>query len=235
VHWIGKANRLDELRRDPELASVAVLLRARSMRDRGDLSTARRLLVDDPPDGAFVRAERGQERTRLGLSPGPTIRVDHSPAEPSPTTRVEALLLDAQRRCARGDRHVGRHLVIEALALAEPERLRRPFTHAGPAVHAVMRSDAEVAARTDWLAPGDAVDEPAPTPAAPTPSAAVALTDRELEVLRHLGDMLSTQEIGSAMFISVNTVRTHVRHILDKLSVTRRNEAVRRARAIGLL
>jgi len=37
------------------------------------------------------------------------------------------------------------------------------------------------------------------------------------------------------MFISVNTVRTHVRHILDKLSVTRRNEAVRRARAIGLL
>ncbi|HET6939984.1 MAG TPA: LuxR C-terminal-related transcriptional regulator, partial [Nocardioides sp.] len=93
----------------------------------------------------------------------------------------------------------------------------------------------EVAARTDWLAPGDAVDEPVHTPAAPTPSAAVALTDRELEVLRHLGEMLSTQEIGSAMFISVNTVRTHVRHILDKLSVTRRNEAVRRARAIGLL
>jgi LuxR family transcriptional regulator, maltose regulon positive regulatory protein len=54
-------------------------------------------------------------------------------------------------------------------------------------------------------------------------------------VLRHLEDMLSTHEIGSAMFISVNTVRTHVRHILHKLAVTRRNEAVRRARTLGLL
>ena len=52
---------------------------------------------------------------------------------------------------------------------------------------------------------------------------------------RHLEQMLSTPEIGSAMFISVNTVRTHVRHILHKLAVTRRNQAVRRARALGLL
>ena len=37
------------------------------------------------------------------------------------------------------------------------------------------------------------------------------------------------------MFISVNTVRTHVRSILRKLAVSRRNEAVRRARALSLL
>jgi LuxR family maltose regulon positive regulatory protein len=54
-------------------------------------------------------------------------------------------------------------------------------------------------------------------------------------VLRHLAELLSTQEIGSAMFISVNTVRTHVRHILHKLAVTRRNEAVRRARVLRLI
>ncbi len=37
------------------------------------------------------------------------------------------------------------------------------------------------------------------------------------------------------MFISVNTVRTHVRHILEKLAATRRNEAVRRARELGVV
>jgi LuxR family maltose regulon positive regulatory protein len=47
--------------------------------------------------------------------------------------------------------------------------------------------------------------------------------------------MLSTQEIAATMFISVNTVRTHIRHILDKFSVARRNEAVRRARHLGLV
>jgi len=235
LYWVGKANRLDEVRRDRLLSSVSVLLRARSMRDRGDVSTARRLLDGAPPEAPFIRAERQRERTRLGLAePGATTVVDHVvPAVPA--ARVEALLQDAQRQCARGDAPAGRSLVIEALGLAEPERLRRPFTHAGAAVHAVMRSHAEVAARTDWLVPSDPVEEPRSRSGESEPSVEIALTDRELEVLRHLGEMLSTQEIGSAMFISVNTVRTHVRHILDKLAVTRRNEAVRRARAMGLL
>ena len=61
------------------------------------------------------------------------------------------------------------------------------------------------------------------------------LSDREMEVLRYLGEMLSTAEIAATMFISVNTVRTHVRSILRKLSVSRRNQAVRRARERGLL
>jgi LuxR family maltose regulon positive regulatory protein len=229
LYWVGKANRLDELRRDRPLASVSVLLRARSMRDRGDVSTARRLLSGEPPEAPFIRAGREQERTRLGA-----VEAGH-PDAALPATRVEALLLEAQRQCARGDVPAARRLVLEALALAEPERLRRPFTHAGAAVHGVLRSHAEVAARADWLLPNGPVEEPPPTSSETLPSIEVALTDRELEVLRHLGEMLSTQEIGSAMFISVNTVRTHVRHILDKLSVTRRNEAVRRARAIGLL
>jgi LuxR family maltose regulon positive regulatory protein len=47
--------------------------------------------------------------------------------------------------------------------------------------------------------------------------------------------MLSTAEIAAAMFISVNTVRTHIRSILRKLAVSRRNQAVRRARERGIL
>ena len=46
---------------------------------------------------------------------------------------------------------------------------------------------------------------------------------------------LTTEEIASAMFVSVNTIRTHVRSILRKLGVSRRNAAVRRARDLSLL
>jgi len=61
------------------------------------------------------------------------------------------------------------------------------------------------------------------------------LSERELEVLRHLAEMLSTAEIAASMFVSVNTVRTHIRSILRKLSVSRRNEAVRRAKELRIL
>lgn len=61
------------------------------------------------------------------------------------------------------------------------------------------------------------------------------LTAKEREVLGHLSELLSTQEIAATMFVSVNTVRTHVRSILRKLAVSRRNEAVRRARALNLI
>jgi LuxR family maltose regulon positive regulatory protein len=61
------------------------------------------------------------------------------------------------------------------------------------------------------------------------------LTPKELEVLGHLAELLTTDEIAEAMFVSVNTVRTHVRSILRKLGVSRRNAAVRRARELHLL
>jgi LuxR family maltose regulon positive regulatory protein len=75
-----------------------------------------------------------------------------------------------------------------------------------------------------------------PTPVSqPVPQPAQSLTAKELEVLEHLAALLTTEEIASAMFISVNTVKTHVRSILRKLAVSRRNQAVRRARQLGLV
>jgi LuxR family maltose regulon positive regulatory protein len=62
-----------------------------------------------------------------------------------------------------------------------------------------------------------------------------SLTPKELEVLGHLQELLTTEEIADNMFVSVNTVRTHVRNILRKLGVTRRYAAVRRARELGLV
>ena len=61
------------------------------------------------------------------------------------------------------------------------------------------------------------------------------LNERELTVLRFLPTNLSAAEIGSELFLSVNTVKTHMRKLYAKLDVHTRAEAVQRGRALGLL
>jgi LuxR family maltose regulon positive regulatory protein len=61
------------------------------------------------------------------------------------------------------------------------------------------------------------------------------LTAKEREVLGLLAQLLTTEETAAAMFVSVNTIRTHVRNILRKLGVTARNQAIRRGRDLGIL
>jgi len=89
------------------------------------------------------------------------------------------------------------------------------------------------------------------TPAAPaapatpaTPAAPAAgppghlpepLSQAEARVLRFLQTSLSAPEIARELYVSVNTVRTHMRHVYDKLGAHRRLEALDRARALGLL
>lgn len=61
------------------------------------------------------------------------------------------------------------------------------------------------------------------------------LSDREREVLRCLSQGMTTSMIASTLYISENTVKTHVRHILEKLEVNNRTEAVARASQLQLL
>jgi LuxR family transcriptional regulator, maltose regulon positive regulatory protein len=61
------------------------------------------------------------------------------------------------------------------------------------------------------------------------------LTDSETRVLRYLPTHLTVHEIANELFLSVNTVSTHKRHLFAKLGVHSRHEAVDRARALGLL
>jgi LuxR family transcriptional regulator, maltose regulon positive regulatory protein len=61
------------------------------------------------------------------------------------------------------------------------------------------------------------------------------LTEREREVLVHVSGLLNTEEVASEMYISVNTVKTHLRSIYRKLSAAHRNEAIRRARQLELI
>jgi DNA-binding NarL/FixJ family response regulator len=64
---------------------------------------------------------------------------------------------------------------------------------------------------------------------------AALLSDRELEVLACLSEGLTTLQIAANLFISENTVKTHIRHILDKLESSNRTEAVGKASQLGLL
>ena len=61
------------------------------------------------------------------------------------------------------------------------------------------------------------------------------LTEREREVLRHVSVMLTTAEIASELYISTNTVKSHIKNICHKLAATHRGEAVRRARQLQLI
>ena len=54
-------------------------------------------------------------------------------------------------------------------------------------------------------------------------------------MLAHAAEMLSTAEIATEMYLSVNTVKTHLRSIYRKLSATHRSEAVRRAQQLELI
>jgi LuxR family maltose regulon positive regulatory protein len=74
-----------------------------------------------------------------------------------------------------------------------------------------------------------------PEPAPVSEALIEPLSERELEVLKHLNSYLSTPEIAGELTVSVNTVRTHIKNIYSKLEVHGRSEAVREARKLCLL
>ncbi|MET0967516.1 MAG: LuxR C-terminal-related transcriptional regulator, partial [Nakamurella sp.] len=124
-----------------------------------------------------------------------------------------------------------------ALDLAQPEGIRRPFLAAGAAqLAAPLLRYQNLGGRQSAFA-AELID--AMAPARFTADAADVLvehlTERELIVLRYLPTMLKAGEIASDLFVSVNTVKAHLRSMYRKLGVSNRREAVEKARGIGLL
>lgn len=76
--------------------------------------------------------------------------------------------------------------------------------------------------------------KPGPRPV-PVLAAAGELSERELAVLRLLVSDLSQREIGAELYVSLNTVKGHVRSIFGKLAVSSRADAVARGRELDLL
>jgi LuxR family transcriptional regulator, maltose regulon positive regulatory protein len=150
---------------------------------------------------------------------------------------IETLLLDAIARERLGDRDGAATSVERALRVAEPEGHRQVFWNLGPEVRALLvrqreRGTAHPQLLTELLH--------RTTFAAPLPSSApvallAPLTGREQAVLRYLDSDRSTTQIAVELYVSVNTVKSHLRSIYRKLGASRRGDAVRRARHLKLL
>jgi LuxR family maltose regulon positive regulatory protein len=172
-----------------------------------------------------------------------------SPAELRTATldvQIRASLVAAQQAVREHNVRGAERMVHRALRLAAPEQLRRPFLEAPAVVQRLLARDGLRVARRwlderpqpgrRWRSMGETAAPVRPVPqGSPALHGAEVLTAKEQEALGLLAELLTTEEIAERMFVSVNTVRSHVRSILRKLGVTRRNEAVRRAWDLGLL
>ncbi len=148
-------------------------------------------------------------------------------------TQIEVLVLQALERADVAP-------LERALVLAEPDGWIRVFVAEGePMVRLLERL---VRTRPDWahlrrvLDAARASGRPAPLPPAPVSQPLVdPLSDRELDVLRLLASDLDGPGIARQLVVSLNTVRTHTKHIYAKLGVNSRRAAVREAHRLDLL
>jgi LuxR family maltose regulon positive regulatory protein len=162
-----------------------------------------------------------------------------------------ACLLEAMARDALGDPAAARDAMRRALEAATPDGVLATFLFHPPARelfdrYAPDRGDqAALAAKIRHLLPAEPPEGSPAEPklgapeGAPRPADSFRLVDplskTEIRVLRYLPTNLSAPEIARELSISVHTVRTHVRHLFAKLGAHGRNEAVERARGLGLL
>jgi ATP/maltotriose-dependent transcriptional regulator MalT len=126
-----------------------------------------------------------------------------------------ALVALAQVRQARGDRHGAAELVREARATVER------CVDSGSVGASVEASERALRAPSRWRPR--------------TNGAGDELTERELAVLRLLDGDLSRREIADALYVSLDTVKTHIRGIYRKLGAGSREDAVAGARRRGLI
>jgi LuxR family maltose regulon positive regulatory protein len=149
--------------------------------------------------------------------------------------RVAHGLLAAQA-LATEDRARALEILGEVLALAEPAGFHRSIVSGGPTVRSLLEAlpatgstgryvDGLLAAAHRFIPPRRV---------APQAGLAEPLSDRELTVLRYLASRLTTTEIARELYLSVNTVRSHVKAIYRKLGVSSRAEAVQRGREVRL-
>jgi LuxR family transcriptional regulator, maltose regulon positive regulatory protein len=149
---------------------------------------------------------------------------------------IQALLLKASADDALGDTGASSRALERALDLAELDGLLLPFLlHPVPELlerHSRLRSThASLISEIQNLLAGHA---PTARPVETEPLRE-ALSESELRVLRYLPTNLRGPEIASELFVSQNTIRSHLRNVYAKLGVHSRTEAVNRARELGLL
>jgi LuxR family maltose regulon positive regulatory protein len=219
-HLVRTLVRLGEVERAEEI--LAQINHAqRELPEIRIAGAALRLARDDPKGAADMLAALLDERA-LAMRP----RV----------WPVQALLLEAIARDALGDTDRAERALERALDLAEPEGLLIPFL-LYPAAGLLERHRRRRTSHPALIS--EIVDLLAGRTPAPRRDAthllSGPLTESETRVLRYLPTNLSAPEIAGELYLSLNTIRTHMRHLYSKLGVHTRAEAVERARAFGLL
>jgi len=236
----------------PLAAALAVLEVEIALRD-GDLSRAR-LAIGQPaasqpgtggPQARPERADLLHARARVLLASGDCHAalsvlapcLDGTAGQLTLLDRIGALVTAAiaHRKLALAEQAAGQ--LSLALELAEPNCVYKPFLDAGTAARSALTVlirptsrgaafAAKILQRFDH-APGQQLDQPA--------TAVTALTSSELAVLRFLPSHMTNQEIAEALFLSINTIKTHLRSVYRKLGVTTRRQAIARGNRLGLL
>jgi len=191
-------------------------------RDRGELCTALavlRLAQDNPSAAAAA------------LAPA----LDGSAPLVWPPWLAQAYLLEAIARDALGDATAAGLALENALDYAEPDGVLLWFV-LHPALGLLERHTRHRTAHAALIAEIRSLiaGRTRPPPAGPPPPLEV-LSDSEIRVLRYLPTNLTTPEIAKELWLSPNTVKTHIRNLYVKLGAHRRAEAVARGRDLGLL
>jgi ATP/maltotriose-dependent transcriptional regulator MalT len=194
--------------------------------DRGELGEGERLgrvateLSDDPGFiehfvtmmGHLARGKVEERRGRLDQAELELTRALDLARRGAGAVELAATLLAlGQVRQSRGDREAAREL------LAEARRTVEGCPDIGALEHALSAGERGLRPASRSAAAGD------------------ELTDREFAVLRLLAGELSRRQIAEALFVSLDTVKTHTRGIYRKLGASTREEAVERARELALL
>jgi len=196
------------------------------LREFGHVTLARLLIAQhlvDPDVGA------AQEATSLLAR-----LLDAAEAGGRMGSATEILVLQSLALEARGQTAQALEPLARALDLAEPEGYVRLFVDEGAPMLRLLRAAAGAGIRPDYvrrLSRALRLTEGG----APGPAIAEALSERELHVVRLLATEMTGPEIARELYVSLNTMRTHTKHIFLKLEVTSRAAAVRRAEALGLI
>ena len=131
------------------------------------------------------------------------------------------------------------HSIKQALELAEPENRVITFVREGAQMENLLRlprvKSISPVFVSQLLAAFESRHKQSMEPIPISETLFEPLSERELEVLKHLNSYLSTPEIAEKLVISTNTVRTHIKNIYGKLGVHGRSGAVKRATELGLL
>jgi LuxR family maltose regulon positive regulatory protein len=230
---------------DGQLLALEALLRTavgeraagRALLERAEKEAARSVAVANAIARLrLLEGEPGAARDALAphLTDGESPPVAATPV----SMRAEAWLLDALALDALAEHDDAARSLERSLDLAEPAGLRRLLLEHGNLVRPLLHRHVRQGTAHPAIV-GEALDSIERRGAVRASPVAVLLgeplSEREQAILRYLPTMMSNQEIASELFVSVNTVKTHLKAIYRKLDASGRREAVRRGRELGLM